>query len=106
MPRPCEPAGHDRSGGLWITYRVRIRPGSADVPEGRMNAPYMLLGFVVLPVWIAAGFADYLCHRATQISRTSGVAESILHLAQFALVGIPLTLALFLKATAGLFLLA
>jgi hypothetical protein len=55
----------------------------------------VLLMFVVLPVWLLAGLADYLCHRATNIETTSGVRESMLHLVQFGLVGIPVTLALF-----------
>jgi hypothetical protein len=71
-----------------------------------MSAPYLLLGFLVLPLWIAAGFADYLCHRAARISENSGVPESVLHLVQFSLIGLPVTLALFLAPTAGFFLLA
>jgi hypothetical protein len=71
-----------------------------------MSAAYLLLGFVILPLWIAAGLADYLCHRAARISENSGTAESLLHLAQLALVGVPVTLGLFLKPNAGFFLLA
>jgi hypothetical protein len=71
-----------------------------------MNAAYYLLGFVVLPLWIAAGLADYLCHRATRISENAGTPESLLHLLQYALVGLPVSLALFLKADAGFFLFA
>ena len=69
-----------------------------------MSAPYVLLGFFVLPLWIIAGFADYLCHRAAYISLNSGTRESVLHLVQFSLIGLPVTLALFLKANAGFFL--
>jgi hypothetical protein len=36
--------------------------------------------YFVIPVWIAAGLADWLCHRATDIERTAGPAESLLHL--------------------------
>lgn len=70
------------------------------------SAAASLLIFVVLPLWIAAGLADYFCHRATSIESTSGVPESILHLVQFALVGIPVTAALFLDINAGYFALA
>src|ERR1700754_1847891 len=31
-----------------------------------------MLMYFLLPLWLAAGFADYLCHRATAIERTSG----------------------------------
>jgi hypothetical protein len=71
-----------------------------------ISAVSSLLVLVVLPLWIAAGLADYLCHRATSIETTSGAPESALHLIQFALVGIPITAALFLDINAGYFLLA
>lgn len=64
------------------------------------------MGFVVLPLWIAAGFADYLCHRASQIQDNSGAPESALHLLQYALVGLPVTFALFSRPNAGFFVLA
>ncbi|MCP1436612.1 hypothetical protein J3D56_000048 [Erwinia persicina] len=36
--------------------------------------PQMLvLLYFVLPVWLIAGFADYLCHRATNIETTAGL---------------------------------
>jgi hypothetical protein len=70
------------------------------------SAAATLLLFVVLPLWIAAGLADYLCHRATSIETTSGTRESALHLAQFGLVGVPVTLALFFDINAGYFVLA
>lgn len=45
-------------------------------------APTVLMYFV-LPVWLAAGFADYLCHRAASIETRSGWKELLLHLLQF-----------------------
>jgi hypothetical protein len=71
-----------------------------------VSAAETLLMFVVLPLWISAGLADYFCHRATAIEKTSGTAESVLHLVQFALVGFPITVALFMDINAGYFLLA
>jgi hypothetical protein len=71
-----------------------------------MSVPYLLLGFIVLPLWIGAGFADYLCHRAARISQNAGTPESVLHLVQFSLIGLPVTLALFLRPNAGFFILA
>ena len=62
----------------------------------------ILLAFVVVPMWILAGLADYLCHRASDIEHTAGTRESALHLIQFGLVGIPLTAALFFQVDAGL----
>jgi hypothetical protein len=70
------------------------------------HAASILLLLVVLPAWMGAGLADYFCHRATRIEQTSGVPESLLHLLQFALVGLPVTAALFLYPNAGFFLFA
>ncbi len=71
-----------------------------------LSPVYLLLGFIVLPLWIAAGFADYLCHRAAKIAETSGWRESVLHLIQLLLVGLPAMAALFFRPNAGFFLLA
>jgi hypothetical protein len=49
---------------------------------------------------LAAGFADYLCHRATNIAETSGWKESLLHLLQFAEMGLPILAAMFLDINA------
>lgn len=56
--------------------------------------------YFVLPVWLAAGFADYLCHRATSIETTSGPKESLLHLLQFAEMAAPTLAAIFLEINA------
>ena len=37
--------------------------------------------------WLLAGTADFLCHRRTDLSHTSGLPESALHVAQVALIG-------------------
>jgi hypothetical protein len=59
-----------------------------------------VLMYFILPLWLAAGFADYLCHRATHIETTSGAKESLLHLLQFAEMGVPILAALFLEINA------
>jgi hypothetical protein len=64
-----------------------------------------MLMYFVLPLWLAAGFADYLCHRATHIERTSGWKESALHLLQFGEMAIPVLAALFLEITSGVLVL-
>jgi hypothetical protein len=61
---------------------------------------------IVLPLWVLAGFADYLFHRATDIENNSGLRESVLHIVQFSVIGLPVTYALFFAANAGFFLLA
>lgn len=58
---------------------------------------------VLLPIWMAAGFGDYLAHRRSGIERSSGVGESALHLLMLVQIGLPLLLALFLEITTLLF---
>ena len=69
------------------------------------EAALALLLYFVLPLWVLAGFADYLCHRATDIEHTTGTRESLVHLLLFAEAGIPLLAALFLEINAGIILL-
>ena len=73
-------------------------------PDMVVHGATIVLGFVVMPVWMAMGFADYLCHRATDIEHTAGTRESLLHLIQFGLIGLPLMAVLFLQVDAGLLL--
>ena|SRR5437868_8567706 len=63
-----------------------------------------LLMYFVLPLWLAAGFADYLCHRAVHTEKTSGWRESILHLLQLGEMAIPVLAALFFEITSGVIL--
>jgi hypothetical protein len=60
----------------------------------------LLLMYFVLPLWLAAGFADWLCHRASNIQNTSGVKESLIHLLMFIEVAIPILAAMFLEINA------
>ena len=68
-----------------------------------MNAAELtqnVLMYFVLPLWLAAGFADYLCHRAAHIETTSGAKESLLHLLQFGEMAVAVLAALFLDIDA------
>lgn len=65
----------------------------------------LALMFLVVPVWLLAGLGDYLCHRASRIESTSGVRESVLHIAQFIEAAVPLLAVLFLEVNAGVVLL-
>jgi hypothetical protein len=64
-----------------------------------------MLMYFLLPLWLGAGFTDYLCHRAAHIERTSGWQESALHLLQFFEMAVPVLAALFLEITSGVILL-
>lgn len=60
----------------------------------------LILLYGVIPLWLAAGFADWLCHRSTDIATTSGPKESLIHLLLFVEVGLPFLAALFLEINA------
>ncbi len=62
------------------------------------------LMYLVVPVWLLAGLGDWVCHRLARIETTSGVAESLMHAVQFALVGLPLLAVLFLEVNAAVLL--
>jgi hypothetical protein len=71
-----------------------------------MNLPALLavlLG-LTLPLWLLAGFGDWLCHRRSRIEQTSGPRESALHLLLYLLVAVPLALGLWLEINALLLL--
>jgi hypothetical protein len=57
----------------------------------------LALMYLIFPLWLLAGFADYFCHRASHIETTSGLKESLLHVAGFAEVALPVFAALFLQ---------
>ena len=59
-----------------------------------------VLMYVVLPLWVVAGFIDYLCHRATDIEHANGIRESLLHWLMLGEVGVPILAAIFLKVDA------
>jgi hypothetical protein len=64
------------------------------------EAAVLVLLYFVLPLWLAAGFADYLCHRASSIELTTGYKESLIHLLMFSEVAVPLLAAIFLEINA------
>jgi hypothetical protein len=66
-------------------------------------APRLLL-FVVFPLWVAAGFADWACHRATCIATTSGLRENGLHLVLFAQAGTAVAAMALLEVNAAVLL--
>lgn len=53
--------------------------------------------FVILPLWLAVGAADWMCHRVARIERTTGPKESALHLLMLAEAGLPVLMGLFLE---------
>jgi hypothetical protein len=63
-----------------------------------------LLLYAVLPVWVLAGFSDYLCHRALKIEHANGVRESLLHWLMLGEVGAAILAGTFLHIDAAVFL--
>lgn len=59
-----------------------------------------ILLWFILPLWLAAGVADWLCHRATDIAHTGGPKESLMHVLMLAEAGIPVLAGLFLEVNA------
>ena len=53
-----------------------------------------VLMYFILPLWLACGFADWLCHRASNIATTSGAKESLIHLLMLTEMGIAVTAAM------------
>jgi hypothetical protein len=58
-----------------------------------------------VPLWLVAGFADYLCHRASHIATTSGPKESLIHLVMLTEVGMAVTAGMAFEINAGIILL-
>ena len=65
-----------------------------------MTPAFLIVAYVLIPLWLMAGLADYLCHRATRIERTGGWEESVFHLMMFAEVGVPGLAALVFQSNA------
>ncbi len=65
-----------------------------------------LLVYAVLPIWLAAGFLDYLQHRRTRIEQTAGTHESVVHALMMLEAALPSLLGLFMEVNAGVLLLA
>ena len=59
-----------------------------------------VLMYVLVPVWMAAGFGDWICHRVLKMEHTAGLKESLLHLLMLAELGPCLLLVLFSEVNA------
>jgi hypothetical protein len=66
---------------------------------------WQLLAWGVFPAWLAAGAADWLCHRRSFIERTSGPHESFFHLALYVQIAVPIMLALWFEINATMLVL-
>jgi hypothetical protein len=53
-----------------------------------LDAANFLLMYLVAPIWIAAGFADWFCHLRTNIATSSGIRENLLHWLMYIEIGV------------------
>jgi hypothetical protein len=60
-----------------------------------------ILIYLVFPLWVAAGFADWTCHRRTGIAFTSGLKENLLHVLMFVQIGLGIVAVVLLKINAA-----
>lgn len=65
------------------------------------DAAPLLLMYVVFPLWVLAGFADWACHRATGIATTSGLKENLMHWLLYAEIGAGMLAVVYFETTAG-----
>ncbi len=92
---------------MWLSRRPVVRTlgpikrPQVTAPDGSDQAMRRFIGYVVLPVWLAAGFLDYVWHRRTKIETTSGLSESLLHTVMMIEAGPAVMGALFLEVNAG-----
>ncbi len=65
-----------------------------------------ILMYLVFPLWVAAGFADWACHVRTGIAYTSGLKENLLHLLMSAQIGLAIAAVALLEINAAVLALA
>jgi hypothetical protein len=72
----------------------------------RMQEPArFILLYLVFPLWVVAGFADWACHRRTGIALTSGLKENLLHLLMLVEVGVGMVAVALLEINAAVLVL-
>jgi len=63
-----------------------------------------ILMYLVFPLWVASGFADWACHRRSAIAQTSGLKENLLHLVMFGEIGLGMAAVALLEINAAVLL--
>jgi hypothetical protein len=86
--------------GLYAWHRsqnaVAAPERTPQTTEAARNTRKVLQYFLI-PLWTAAGIADWLCHRASKIERTTGIKETALHLVMLGEAGLPVLIGLFFE---------
>lgn len=63
-----------------------------------------LLFYVIFPLWVLAGLADWWCHRRSHIETSSGLKESLIHSLMLIEIAVPVLLGLFFEITPAILL--
>lgn len=71
------------------------RQALSDADIRKITRNFLL--YFVIPLWLAAGVADWMCHRATDIEDTTGTKETLIHLLMMVEMGVPVLAGLFLE---------
>ncbi len=71
------------------------KDGLTDAEIRTITRNFLL--YFVIPLWLAAGVADWMCHRATDIQDTTGAKETMIHLLMLVEMGVPVLAGLFLE---------
>ncbi|MBP2293191.1 hypothetical protein [Azospirillum rugosum] len=69
--------------------------GMSDEEVRTVTRNFLL--YFVIPLWLASGVADWLCHRTTDIQHTTGAKETMIHLLMLVEMGVPTLAGLFLE---------
>src|SRR5215475_7697115 len=99
MRVPLDPATAEPCVAHDVTPAIRQGGGVRNPMDTTLVTLNYLL-YVILPLWLAAGVADWLCHRASHIATTSGAKESLIHLLMMGEAGLAVLLGLFLEINA------
>lgn len=88
------------AAGLYAWHRSRkatVAPEHTPQTNEAARNTRKVLQYFIIPLWTAAGIADWFCHRASKIERTTGLKETALHLMM------PLSISSFSCAEVGVF---
>lgn len=69
-----------------------------SIDLSQLSEQYLM--YFIVPLWLAAGVADWLIHRRAGIEHNAGPKESMLHLLMLAEMGLPVLAVLFLQVNA------
>jgi hypothetical protein len=80
---------------------ARTDGGESDTMIRMQEQARFILMYVAFPLWVTAGFADWVCHRRTGIALTSGLKENLLHWLMYAEIGVGLLAVALLEINAA-----